>query len=444
MWRRFAAVLVAAVCCTATLPVSGASGEAPRARPSAQELWKTYPLHQGDAGSATTNAQDATRTTSPAAASDTRRTTSSRGTRVAAADGGGAPVLLVLAGAIAVAAAAGAAWWRLRQPPDREEAASPTPRAVRDPLSGPLRLAPVAASAGPPEPRSVRAEREPIHLLAAAGGEGDAEQRRLGRLPTAAAPPDATRPWTAEITWRTGRSGPRFAALARDADGAEVVLAQSAPVPWPPADADAVERLGAAADDLARALRRAGWEPLARGEAWYARRFAWTPAPAPTRAAPAVSEPPAVRPEPSEPQRAERRTGPPAPPSPVPESADSGWFKRRPWPEGTEELWRCELRWSAGWARSRFEAVAQEPHGGKRLPVATSEPFSWMLHADPAADDAEVRDAVGELSELLLADGWTEVEPGRRWYARRYVWRRDGAPPTHDQRRSASEAGRRR
>jgi hypothetical protein len=55
------------------------------------------------------------------------------------------------------------------------------------------------------------------------------------------------------------------------------VIAQSPSVSWPPLfpprpDEDVL----AAARDLVKLLRDAGWTPVARGDAWYAQRFVWS------------------------------------------------------------------------------------------------------------------------------------------------------------------------
>ena len=94
-----------------------------------------------------------------------------------------------------------------------------------------------------------------------------------------AVPPDPHRAWTAEIQWSRTGDDSRFRVVARGAqDDAGSVVAESSPLHWPPADVTAVAAVSAAADELAESLIAAGWQPLPRSGAWYARRFVWTPA----------------------------------------------------------------------------------------------------------------------------------------------------------------------
>ena len=55
------------------------------------------------------------------------------------------------------------------------------------------------------------------------------------------------------------------------------MLAESGPLPWPPADAAAVQALNEAAHQLEAALLASGWRALPPGREWYAKRFAWEP-----------------------------------------------------------------------------------------------------------------------------------------------------------------------
>jgi hypothetical protein len=100
------------------------------------------------------------------------------------------------------------------------------------------------------------------------------------------APPSARRAWTAEIEWAPAEHGACFCVVARPVDGGgPCVVAESAQLEWPPTGAAAVAAMTAAADDLEARLVAAGWRPLPRGDAWYARRFRWEPAAPDPRAA---------------------------------------------------------------------------------------------------------------------------------------------------------------
>jgi hypothetical protein len=206
-------------------------------------------------------------------------------------------------------------------------------------------------------------------------------------------------------------------------------------------------------------LIAAGWRSLEPGDGWYAKRFAWIPQEAAATEQPAlppprltaVDAPGQLRRRPAE-APAARRPGPPresfaAPPSlparaPRPgrfepgaaagefaDEAGTGRFvRRRPWPEDTDGLWRCEIKWDAGYKTSRFTATMRRPGARRGQAVAASDPFKWMLMAEPD-DAAEYRAAVEALVRAVRAAGWERIDPGPEWWAERFVWRRDEPPP---------------
>jgi hypothetical protein len=92
-------------------------------------------------------------------------------------------------------------------------------------------------------------------------------------------PPDPERVWAAEICWHLVDGGAQFQVAAHPVEGddAPVTLAASPALEWPPGRAVAVRALADAVRTLESALVAAGWEPLPRGDAWYAKRFAWQP-----------------------------------------------------------------------------------------------------------------------------------------------------------------------
>jgi hypothetical protein len=92
--------------------------------------------------------------------------------------------------------------------------------------------------------------------------------------PTAVAPPNPHRAWTAVIEWHETC----FRVTTRPPGEYGRVLAESGPLAWPPADPAAVEALREAAERLEAALLSAGWRALPPGREWYAKRFAWEPA----------------------------------------------------------------------------------------------------------------------------------------------------------------------
>jgi hypothetical protein len=360
-------------------PAAAAQDRTPT--PSARELWNTYPLRQEPAERR------------PAEDRATGTSTAAPGTRGPArqvsvrspgpADDDGTPLVLVGAAAALAALGAASVLRRRRVRPPR------APVAFAMPL-----LAAAATTAALPE------RRRPPRLTALTGEGGGSErdgpedeERRAQEL----RPPDPAQPWTAELEWRGEGDGPRFCVTARpDGGGPDVRIASSEPIEWPPQDAVAVQRLRRSVAQMEAAVRSAGWTPLTPGESWYSKRFAWAP----------VAEP-APAPAPS------RRLFEPQP----------------AWPSGAEDLWRCEIRWRAGYVNSRFTLVARRPGRRGSTTVSSSKTFKWLIMADPDPPSPEFRDAVERLDEQIAAAGWEPAGSGREWWERRYVWRGDGPPP---------------
>jgi hypothetical protein len=203
-------------------------------------------------------------------------------------------------------------------------------------------------------------------------------------------PPDPREEWSAEIAWSSGATSSLFQVIARRAAGPALVLAESAPVEWPPSGPQAIRAMSDAAAALDAMLLEAGWRPLPPGSSWYAKRFAW--------------DPPAADP------------GPPL------------LALQRDWPEEAEHLWRCEIEWAAGYARSHFQAVVYPPGERRGQAIGTSAAFSWTMKAPP---DPRSQAQVGEVRRLtraLRASGWEPVGRGARWYSARCVWHGDEPP----------------
>jgi hypothetical protein len=150
---------------------------------------------------------------------------------------------------------------------------------------------------------------------------------------------------------------------------------------------------------------------------------------------------PAAALPPTQPEPPPAPSAPPlhvAPEPPPPSALDlevqrlrTGRFERRPWPEETERLWRCEIAWHAGYLSSSFRAMATEP--GRRRPreVGRSEPQRLWGSAPPEPPTVELLTAADRLATALLEAGWEAVEGGGdAWYAARFAWRHQ-EPPTH-------------
>ena len=197
-------------------------------------------------------------------------------------------------------------------------------------------------------------------------------------------PPDPRRAWTAEVQW----SDTCFAVIARAGQRSkEVSLATSRPLQWPPADQKAVTEMSRAVERLEASMLAAGWTPLPPGDAWYSKRFTWV----------------ATVPRPE--------TAPP-----------TGRFKRQTeWPADSEQLWRCEIKWHAGYVNSDFRAVAHGPKRHRGVTLGHSETFKWLLMDDPEASDARFVGQVRRLADRLIAAGWEPVGRGPSWYELRFV-----------------------
>jgi hypothetical protein len=230
--------------------------------------------------------------------------------------------------------------------------------------------------------------------------------RRRGR--SKLAPPEPGVAWTAEIRWHEPDDQASFQVEARAHGRSPVVITESTPLKWPPSDTGAVTALSETIEGLTKSLVAAGWKPLPDGNAWYAKRFAW---------APVV---PAERPE-TEAAPAEPAAG---------AAARRPWSKPG-WPEGTDEMWRCEIAWSEGYVRSRFRAVVYGPGKKRGRTIGESPAFKWMLNAPPDPRSAEQIAEARRLAAAVASAGWERVEPGAEWYAARFVWRRPGPPPDH-------------
>jgi hypothetical protein len=99
--------------------------------------------------------------------------------------------------------------------------------------------------------------------------------RRTNGTRAGASFPPATG-WACEIVWSATLFGAGFHAKAAAPGQQAFVIARSPKVDHPPLvppkpDPD----LMAAARTLVRALRDAGWQPVSRGDRWYAQRFVW-------------------------------------------------------------------------------------------------------------------------------------------------------------------------
>jgi hypothetical protein len=416
----------------ASLPPQAAAAQNRSKSPAPEQLWKAYPLDP----TVSPSAQPV------AAAPPARGQPDRRPVAVSRPDSnGGAPVVvLVLLALFAAGAAMGFLRIRRRRKPEPAAAAmllAPRPVGTA-PVLPPLRHGPsgrfapatqrpsrtlpaiARASAQNPGPREPRAGGEVPASVAAASptnpAHRDPSQLTPAAAVAAASPPDRTREWTAEIEWRQTDAEGAFRVVARPTGGyGEATIAESARLEWPPKGPASVEKLRQAVEQLEASLLAARWEPLPSGGMWYAKRFAWEarqPGAAPASAEPLAPADSAKPPDARKPQR-------------------SGRFERsQAWPADTLDLWRCEIKWDAGYVNSSFKVLAYPPGKQRGRTIGESATFKWIMEPpDPRgrATLAEVR----RLASALAAAGWQRVGHGPNWYSERYVWRREEPPPDH-------------
>ena len=398
---------------------SGADG---KPTPSASGLWKKYPLHPTPTATGTVGAGDAT----PVA-----ERTENRSSAVRSSDDGStwSPALIVL---IAIVAVATVGVWTL------------------------------------------------VLLRRRRGPQGAGGRRR------SALPPDPARSWTAAIDWIQEGDGAHFRVLARaKGEPGTTPILRSAVLPWPPADSGAVDAMTKAVERLELRLLDAGWTPTEPGRAWYEKRFSWAPAPVPTakpkrpaqpkpaakakpvaKPKPAAKAKPAAGAKPTPAANAKPKAAPKQDPKPAPKperarpkakgerslesvrrpaaapgaSAAGAATTSRPaekrsagWPPDAKGLWRCEIRFDAGYSASRFTATVHPPAGSEERSrvIARSESLRWLFMSPPDAKVPEHRNAALALARALRGAGWEVVGRGGGWYAERYVWRGEGDPPAH-------------
>jgi hypothetical protein len=98
------------------------------------------------------------------------------------------------------------------------------------------------------------------------------------------------------------------------------------------------------------------------------------------------------------------------------------------------EAWTAEIAWRMEEGEARF-VVAGRSKGDGEAAILTSHPVPWPPSG--AAEVAALEQVVGELDGAMLGAGWSELEPGEAWYARRFSW----APLDTDPAGSIAEPG---
>jgi hypothetical protein len=412
-WRiRVTTAATCLVVCVTAAPPQVAGAQSGHPTPSATGLWKDYPLHQRPKGVS----DDLSRAVPAAAAASPTAQPAPAPERL---QEGGSPWVLLLVLAALVAASTPLVLPRLRRRRRRDVGDSgSTNRSTQRPTAAP------PSSGGQGAPGGVRDALARSHGAAAA---------RSDAMPSP--PPDPQRGWSAEIEWCEHGGEWRFRAVARPQEGAgAAIVAESAPLEWPPASDASVQELSGAAELLEAAMVTAGWKALASGGAWYAKRFAWEPdtaaraptappqAPAPSRPARPASEraEPVTHPRTEEPMhRTARRDRPPPRPG--------RFIRASAWPEGSEAGWRCEIQLETAYGKSRLKAVVYSPRATVGHSIGNSGRFESAAEPDEKApSDVAMADA---LASGLVRAGWEPAGIGGKWYAHRFVWRHDDRPP---------------
>jgi hypothetical protein len=309
--------------------------------------------------------------------------------------------------------------------PPKASPPAPTPAPVplsvsAAPAAVPAAAAPAAAAATPrraPVPTAAATTPSPAAVPAAAAPAAAAATPRRAPVPAAAATPSPATVPAAAAPARVPKAAVATPSPAT-APAAEVpapVPAAAAPAPVPKATAPTPSPAAAAPAPVptaAAATASAAPSPAAA-------KATPSPAPAPTAAAATPSRAPT------------RRTATPAPaaansvrPTSAPAPAATPPRRQAPVPSAT---WKCELAWSASRRGAAFYAQAVAP-GEEPLLVASSPRLDWPPTMTPSPDP-ELVAAARALARALLNAGWTPTTKGSSWYAQRFAWTHDGAPP---------------
>jgi hypothetical protein len=243
--RKSARIARSAVCLLVAAGLAGpavaVARDSDRAQPP-RDLWEAYPLRQAPAAPAGSGATDRAKAPSDEVE---RLAVASVFALIA---GGFATWLVTLRWRRARGAASAA-------PPDTPLGHSTSPELWVHSAD-----APTADLAAPPPP--VRPDAETPALPAGSP-----------------APPEPDRAWAAEIGWHLVDGESQFIVAARPVDGGAepITLGASSLLEWPPRGARSVQALTDAVKALESTLVAAGWTPVPRGSAWYAKRFTWQP-----------------------------------------------------------------------------------------------------------------------------------------------------------------------
>jgi hypothetical protein len=96
------------------------------------------------------------------------------------------------------------------------------------------------------------------------------------------------------------------------------------------------------------------------------------------------------------------------------------WLPDAPVPPDPSRQCSAEIEWRQEADGARFEVLCGALDPEPATLIAESDVLEWPP-SGPAAVQA-LTDAVDELASGLTSAGWTALEPGAAWYAKRFIW----------------------
>jgi hypothetical protein len=89
-------------------------------------------------------------------------------------------------------------------------------------------------------------------------------------------------------------------------------------------------------------------------------------------------------------------------------------------PPDPQRAWTAEVEWHETGGEARFIVSARPLGTGGDTTIAESPPLAWPP-TDAASVDA-LTDAAQALHAAMLSAGWTALQAGTAWYAKRFAW----------------------
>jgi hypothetical protein len=88
-------------------------------------------------------------------------------------------------------------------------------------------------------------------------------------------------------------------------------------------------------------------------------------------------------------------------------------------PPDRAKAWTAEIVWRETDGESRFVVSARSAQDDDAV-VVSSEPIAWPPR--DAEEVAALEQVVSDLDASMHRAGWSQLEPGAAWYARRFSW----------------------